>query len=40
MYKEIRSREGIYNLYRDELIASGDITKEEADALWNSFFDY
>mmetsp|Transcript_12344 Transcript_12344/g.26869 ORF Transcript_12344/g.26869 Transcript_12344/m.26869 type:complete len:161 (+) Transcript_12344:1382-1864(+) len=37
MYKEIKARQNIYNLYKEELIREGDMTVEEAEAQWDFF---
>lgn len=39
MYKEIKNRPNIYNLYKDELIAEGILTTEEATKRWNELME-
>lgn len=40
MYKEIKERKNIYNLYKDELIQEGLLTQAEADQRFKSFMDH
>jgi len=40
MYKEIKSRPNIYNLYKEELIEEGALTEQEADSRWQALMDH
>lgn len=40
MYKEIKARPNIYNLWKDQLIEEGILTKDDASKRWTELMDH